>query len=75
VRPVALLDVLGGADFRWTYDNGDQIESTICVFACEIVGGAVHCDGTETVEARWVEPVEVPGMLPLPFPAALFSGG
>jgi 8-oxo-dGTP pyrophosphatase MutT (NUDIX family) len=75
VRPVALLDVVGGAAFRFAYANGDQTEGTICVFACEIVGGALHCDGVETVEARWVEAGEVAGMLPLPYPPSLFSRG
>jgi 8-oxo-dGTP pyrophosphatase MutT (NUDIX family) len=73
VRPVAVLDALGGEAFRITYPNGDQIEATVSVFACEVVGGALHCDGVETVEARWVPGAEVAGMLPLPYPPGLFG--
>ncbi len=72
VRPVALLDALGGPGFRITYDNGDQVEATVAVFACETVGGTLHCDGVETCEHRWVPSWEVCAMLSLPYPAALF---
>lgn len=72
VQPVALLDVLGGAAFRHAYRNGDQVEPTICVFRCVVVGGTLHCDGVETTHAEWVEPADVPSRLPLPFPAGLF---
>jgi 8-oxo-dGTP pyrophosphatase MutT (NUDIX family) len=72
VRPTRLLDVVGGAPYRLVYPGGDEVEGTICVFACEIVGGALHCDGVETVAVRWVEPEQVPSMLVLPYPAELF---
>jgi 8-oxo-dGTP pyrophosphatase MutT (NUDIX family) len=72
VRPVRLLDAVGGEAFRITYANGDQIEPTVAVFACEIAGGALVCDGVETIEHRWVEPAEVARMLTMPFPPELF---
>lgn len=72
VRPVRLLDALGGEAFRITYPGGDQVEATVCVFACEIIGGVLHCDGTETVSHRWVAPEEVARLLALPYPASLF---
>lgn len=72
VRPTRLLDALGGIGFRITYDNGDEVEATVCVFACEIVGGELHCDGIETVDWRWAEPEEIPSLLPLPYPPSLF---
>ncbi|MEN0068106.1 MAG: NUDIX domain-containing protein [Myxococcota bacterium] len=72
VKPVELLDVLGGLPFRHRYRNGDEVEATICVFRCEIVGGALHCDGVETTEARWVTADEAVACLPLPFPRELF---
>jgi 8-oxo-dGTP pyrophosphatase MutT (NUDIX family) len=72
VRPVRLLDVVGGAAYRVLYPGGDQVEGTICVFACEIVGGALHFDGVETVGHRWTEPERVPSLLTLPYPLSLF---
>jgi 8-oxo-dGTP pyrophosphatase MutT (NUDIX family) len=73
VRPTRLLDAVGGRDFHIVYPNGDETEGTVCVFACEIVGGALHCDGVETVASRWVEPEQVPSMLLFPYPPALFQ--
>ena len=72
VEPVRLIDALGGHDFRITYDNGDQIEATVCVFACEVRGGTLHCDGIETVAWRWVPADEVASVLAMPFPPDLF---
>jgi len=72
VRPVALLDVLGGRGFRHMYRNGDEVEGTICVFRCEVVGGTLHCDGSETTEAAWVTADEAMARLPLPFPREVF---
>lgn len=71
IRPVQLIGALGGHGFRITYDNGDQVEATVCVFACEIVGGQLHCDGIETVAHRWVEPQRAIELLPLPYPPEL----
>jgi 8-oxo-dGTP pyrophosphatase MutT (NUDIX family) len=72
VRPVRLLDALGGIPFRLTYPNEDVVEATVCVFACEVVGGTLFCDGIETVGYRWVPAGEVTTLLPLPYPPELF---
>lgn len=73
VVPVRLLDVVGGRAYRYTYANGDEVEGTICVFGCTIVGGTLNPDGVETVGWRWVPPDEVPAMLSLPYPRSLFE--
>lgn len=73
VAPARLLDVVGGQGFRVRYENGDLVEYTVAVFACAIVGGALRTDGVETVDHAWVEPERVPGMVPLPYPAAVFA--
>ena len=73
VQPVALLDVLGGAAFRHTYRNGDEVEPVMCVFLCEVVGGQLHCDGVETTEAHWLPPAECASRLPIPVPPTLFT--
>lgn len=73
VIPTRLLDALGGRSFRITYPGGDEVEATVCVFACEIVGGALHCDGIETVEHRYVPPEEVPSLLSPAYPPELFG--
>lgn len=73
VVPSRLIDVFGGTDFRLTYPNGDVIEGTVCVFGCDVVGGTLHCDGIETIRARWVPPAEVPGLLTVRYPAWVFA--
>ncbi len=72
VLPVELLDVFGGVRFRHVYPNGDQVESTTCVFRCQVVGGELHCDGVETTRAEFVAPQEALARLPQPFPLRLF---
>jgi 8-oxo-dGTP pyrophosphatase MutT (NUDIX family) len=73
VRPVRLVEALGGPDLRVTYANGDVIEATVCVFDCEVTGGELACDGVETTEARWAEPEEAAAALAPAYPAALFA--
>jgi len=67
-----LLDVFGGAAWRVRYDNGDQVEYMVSVFACEVVRGSLACDGVEIAEAHWIPGSEVPALLSLPYPASLF---
>lgn len=66
-----LLDVYGGAGWRTTYANGDQVEGVVSVFACDVIGEIV-CDGIEIAEAHWLPGGEVPALLAHPYPASLF---
>lgn len=66
-----LLDVYGGAAWRMTYSNGDEVEGTVCVFACD-VSGTLACDGVEIAEAHWIPGGQVASLLTLPYPASLF---
>ena len=72
VSAARLLEVVGGADFRAEYTNGDRVEFTICVFACETSGELEAVDG-EAIAFRWAEPDEVTDLLDHPFPARLFT--
>lgn len=72
VEPVELAGVFGGAAFRVTYPNGDQVEPVITVFECRIVGGQLGCLDGESVELRWFDPRQPPTIL-LPYPLALFT--
>lgn len=72
VRTSQLLEVVGGEDFRAEYANGDRVEFTICVFACETSGELEAVDG-EAIAFRWAEPVEATELLDHPFPAHLFA--
>jgi 8-oxo-dGTP pyrophosphatase MutT (NUDIX family) len=73
VRPTRLLGILGGgAAYRITYNNGDVVESTTSVFACEYVSGELHPQDDETARLKYVEPNEMPE-LPIPFPREFFT--
>ncbi|MCA9536420.1 MAG: NUDIX domain-containing protein [Myxococcales bacterium] len=72
VLTTRLLDVYGGAGWRMTYANGDEVEGTVCVFACD-VSGTLACDGVEIAEAHWIPGEQVTSLLSLPYPASLFA--
>ena len=43
-----------------TYPNGDQAQTIVFAFACQVVGGELRVDGGETLELRSFDPVGVP---------------
>jgi 8-oxo-dGTP pyrophosphatase MutT (NUDIX family) len=61
VRPVRLLAVLGGADFRFTYPNGDISEYTVAFFECTAVGGTLTPRDGEAHSARFVIEADATG--------------
>jgi 8-oxo-dGTP pyrophosphatase MutT (NUDIX family) len=56
-RPVSLIAVTGG---RTEYDNGDVVESTTIVFACEVVGGELKPQDDETLKLEYFAVDEMP---------------
>lgn len=73
VTATRLLDVFGGAAWRVTYANGDEVEYMVSVFACDVASGSLTCDGDEIAEAHWVPGQHVPSLLTLPYPVSLFA--
>lgn len=71
VRPTRVLGVFGGIDFRSKYPNGDEVEYTVTVFDCEIIGGKLEILDGESTELEWFNPEDVP-YLGLPYPKELF---
>lgn len=63
VRPVRLLDVLGGPDYEVTYPHGDRVAYVTAVYQVEIVGGVAAPDGDELDEVRWFDRRELPGLV------------
>ncbi len=72
VRPEAVLGVFGGADCRVRYPNGDQVEYTVVLFGCGVVGGELVPRDDETTELRYFPPAEMPS-LGLPYPRRLLG--
>lgn len=42
------------------YDDGEVRQQFALCFAARLIGGRLREDGTETKEARWIDPVDVP---------------
>jgi 8-oxo-dGTP pyrophosphatase MutT (NUDIX family) len=59
VELLGLRDVVGGPDYRVLYPNGDQVAYVSTVFDARMIGGALHADGEETSEARWLSMEEL----------------
>lgn len=74
VVPKKLLGVFGGEEFRYKYPNGDQVEYIIFVFECMIYQGRLGPVDDETVELRYFDASDMPG-LALPYPKSLFVQG
>jgi ADP-ribose pyrophosphatase YjhB (NUDIX family) len=49
----ALVDVLGGPEFRVRYPNGDETAYVSAVYDARVVAGDPRPDGDETIEVRW----------------------
>ena len=72
VRPARVAGVFGGAGYRHRYPNGDEVEWTVAVFDCEVVGGELAPRDGEALELRYFAPEEAP-TLQLPYPRSLFE--
>ena len=72
VVPEAIVGVVGGRDgFRHTYPNGDEVESTIVLFSCRVVGGTLAAQDDESVALRFFEPDALPELFSA-FPPEVF---
>jgi ADP-ribose pyrophosphatase YjhB (NUDIX family) len=74
VRPSRLLGVFGGEAFRYTYPNGDQVEPTVLLFACEPLSEWTFAPtDSETQGLTFWSKAEFPG-LALPYPLEVLFG-
>lgn len=73
VQNAELVAAVGGKQFRTQYPNGDQVEYTVCVYACQVEQGDPVARDGEASSFRWVAADDVPGWLDLPYPPALFG--
>lgn len=67
VRPVRLAGAFAGSRYHYTYPNGDQVEPTLLVFECRVVGGKLEAVDGEAVEIRYFPPAELPPLVQ-PYP-------
>ena len=70
VEPQTVLAVFGGADYRHTYPNGDQVEYLVVLYRCRILGEAMDSAiDKETERLDWFAEADMPP-LALPYPMA-----
>jgi hypothetical protein len=50
VKPVRILGVYGGPEFRWQYSNGDKVAYVMIVFEGNVIGGAPARGEDEVLE-------------------------
>jgi ADP-ribose pyrophosphatase YjhB (NUDIX family) len=55
-----ILGVIGGAEFRITYPNGDQTSYVSTIFDATVIGGSPHPDDDETSAVEWWPPDHLP---------------
>ena len=72
VVPERILGVVGGAPFRHTYPNYDQVEATTIVFQCRSVGGSPAPRDDESLEVRYFAAAEMPPLV-MPYPPHFFG--
>ena len=72
VEPVAVAGVFGGKGFRLRYQNGDEVEYTVIVFECRVVGGELAPLDGEAAELHFIDGADHPP-LEADFPDALFA--
>ncbi len=56
----SMLGVLGGAEYRVTYPNGDETAYVVVVFEATVESGTPRPDGDETSEVGWFDLGELP---------------
>lgn len=71
VVPKHLLGVFGGEEFRWTYQDGNQVEYIIFVFDCEVHDGNLQPIDGEASDLRYFDPSDMPPFQ-FPYPKEFF---
>jgi 8-oxo-dGTP pyrophosphatase MutT (NUDIX family) len=59
-----LIGLYTGADFEWTYPNGDQAQIVSALFVCRVVGGVLTPDHHEFLDLDYFPPGAFPAIVP-----------
>lgn len=73
VRPLRILGVVGGRDFRWTYLDGNRVEYLTVVFECQVESGELSAIDGEVAAFQYCSHQELPA-LQFSYPHAWFDG-
>jgi 8-oxo-dGTP pyrophosphatase MutT (NUDIX family) len=74
VRPERVAGVMGGASCRVRYPSGDEVEYTVAVFECAVVGGTLRADGDETLRLAFLPVRDVLARLAFTYPEVVLVG-
>ncbi len=72
VRSGRIAGIFGGAAFRHTYPNGDQVEYVVTLIVCEIIERGTPAD-SEIVEVKFFDREKMP-TIALPYPIEVLYG-
>jgi 8-oxo-dGTP pyrophosphatase MutT (NUDIX family) len=64
VRVDRLIGLYTGADFEWTYPNGDQAQIVTAFFGCTVEGGVLTPDHHEFVDLAYFATSAFPALMP-----------
>jgi 8-oxo-dGTP pyrophosphatase MutT (NUDIX family) len=64
VQPVRLIGIYTSPDFDVKYPNGDEVQQITAAFECQVIGGQLQADGTESLGLVWREAHDVPQTAP-----------
>lgn len=64
VEVVKLIGLYAGAEFEWTYANGDQAQIVSALFECRVVGGTLQADKSEFSDLRYFQQNALPSLMP-----------
>lgn len=70
VSSLQLAGVMGGESYRFTYPNGDRVETVVTLYSCQCTGTIAIQDREEIAAIRYFTEEEFPG-LTLPYPRHL----
>lgn len=67
VKPIKILNVFGGEDFRYEYPNGDWVEYAVILFKCSVCSDTGVVSDSETKSIAYFDKTSMPN-LALPYP-------
>lgn len=73
VRPERVTGVMGGPSCRVRYATGDEVEYTVMVFDCAVVGGALRAID-ETLQLAFLPVEDVLARITFTYPAVVLAG-
>lgn len=73
VQPTRVAGVVGGTACRVHYKNGHEVEYTVTIFDCAVLGGRLIDGNAETARLAFVTKGELLERLTFPYPPDVFD--